>query len=109
MNHVITLSCTCVCVSACAYVLRLHVLRLYVFVYHMCVWAYDMCALLPPNASDYTPSRSRTPASEGGVRMHAKRIFTVSDEDVEEMLKTKVKGASKVGFCGVIFIHNATV
>lgn len=43
--------------------------------------------------------------------MHAQRIFTVSDEDVEEMLKAKVKGASKVGFlaggyssstCGVI-------
>lgn len=52
--------------------------------------------------SDYTPSRSRTPGSEGGVRMHAQRIFTVSDEDVEDMLKTKVKGASKVGFCGVM-------
>lgn len=52
--------------------------------------------------ADYTPSRSRTPASEsraiggGSVRLHAQRIFTVSDEEVEDMLKTKVKGASKV-------------
>ncbi|CAM9451894.1 unnamed protein product, partial [Ectocarpus sp. 12 AP-2014] len=46
---------------------------------------------------DYTPLRSRTPGSEGrgGVRVHAQRIFTVSDDDVEDMLKTKVKGASK--------------
>ncbi|CBJ31760.1 conserved unknown protein [Ectocarpus siliculosus] len=46
---------------------------------------------------DYTPLRSRTPGSEGrgGIRVHAQRIFTVSDDDVEDMLKTKVKGASK--------------
>lgn len=61
----------------------------------------------PTNAnfvrSDYTPSRSRAPAPEsraigggGSIRLHAQRIFTVSDEDVEEMLKAKVKGASKV-------------
>ncbi len=58
---------------------------------------------------DYTPSRSRTPASEsrglggggggsggGSIRVHAQRIFTVSDDEVEDLLKTKVKGASKV-------------
>lgn len=28
--------------------------------------------------------------------MHAQRIFTISDDEVEEILKTKVKGASKV-------------
>ncbi|CAN0454172.1 unnamed protein product, partial [Ectocarpus sp. 12 AP-2014] len=46
---------------------------------------------------DYTPLRSRTPGSEGrgGIRVHAQRIFTVSDDDVEDMLKTKIKGASK--------------
>lgn len=57
---------------------------------------------MPPPArgvEDYTPLRSRTPGSEGrgGIRVHAQRIFTVSDDDVEDMLKTKVKGASKVG------------
>lgn len=34
--------------------------------------------------------------SRTGIRVHAQRIFTVSDEDVEDLLKTKVKGASKV-------------
>lgn len=28
--------------------------------------------------------------------MHAQRIFTISDDEVEEILKTKVKGANKV-------------
>lgn len=34
--------------------------------------------------------------------MHAQRIFTVSDEEVEELLKVKVKGASKV--CVLVFV-----
>lgn len=50
--------------------------------------------------TDYTPSRTRTPTGMGGgVRMHAQRIFTVSDEEVEDLLKVKVKGASKVCMC----------
>lgn len=73
---------------------------------HVCC-VLSWCRVTPVPSSkliiDYTPSRSQTPASEsralgsgGSVRLHAQRIFTVSDEEVEEMLKTKVKGASKV-------------
>eukprot|EP00904_Undaria_pinnatifida_P003873 jgi/Undpi1/13487/HiC_scaffold_8.g03146.m1 len=46
---------------------------------------------------DFTPARGHTATPDGrvGIRVHAQRILTVPDEEIEELLKTKVKGASK--------------